>query len=133
MSDNPPERMFVVPATPAEQLEADVTKLCDLLADYLEARDGRRPTSTTMRWTRDMRLLLQRGPTGVERHPEEAAVVEAVIRATFECETWWSETISDPGFLRKHYLRIGRAAGEASRKHQKSAAVGDMMERLKAL
>lgn len=75
---------------------------------------GRRKR-VTLNWQRDMRLLIERGPLGFDPAPEPADRIARVIEATFGYETWWATRITDPKFLRKHYVRIVQAADEAAR------------------
>jgi hypothetical protein len=109
-----------------------VDALCARLADHLEARNGRRPT-VTVKWRRDMRLLCERGPLGHAAQAVDTAEVALVVEATFDHETWWADRITDPGFLRKHYLRIGREAAAASRKGTASPKAAALIAKLRDL
>lgn len=109
-----------------------VEALCQRLADILGERNGRRPT-VTVKWRRDMRLLCERGPLGHAAQAVDTAEVQAIMEATFTHETWWADRITDPGFLRKHYLRIGREAAAASRKGSASPKAAALIAKLRDL
>ena len=108
-----------LPPSQDEQVEA----LCAMLADLIASGVGRRPT-ITMKWRRDMRLLVQRGPTGFAPQALDPSRVAAVLQVTFTAGTWWADKVRDPGFLRKHWARI---AAESDRVRMPSAATVDLV------
>ena len=127
------DALFPVPIEPT--IDDVARDLCATLAAHVGERTGWTPTVSVV-WIRDMRLLLQRGPTGMQPRPLDPAEVRAVIDLTFRHETWWSDTLETPGFLRKHYLRIGKAAAERERAAPKARDKADVLaiiDRLAAL
>lgn len=96
----------------------DVQALCQLLAERIGAHGDHPPPKVTDGWLKDMRLLVDRGPTG-QGTPENlgAEKVETGIRFLFEhladpgsngfC---WANQVQSPKALRKHWLKIRQAA-----------------------
>ncbi len=95
--------------------DAQAGRLCRLLADAVEQHRGTRPTVSS-RWTKDMGLLLRKGPKGVDGSPPTVEVVEQMIVGVFTrlnepqakgfC---WADQIRSAGALRDHWDQLSLA------------------------
>lgn len=101
---------------------SDVARLCEVLADAVEAHGKVGRPQIKPRWHEDMRLLLSRGPTDVEPTPVEPERVERAIRVVFSqfavpdpgSSFCWADQVRSPGALRKHWTAIRLAAKSAA-------------------
>lgn len=104
-------------STPAGADAATIDDLCAQLADAIERHGQVGRPKISSAWRRDMRLLLQRGPTDLEE--PRAIAPEQVARGiayTFErladpgsdgfC---WADQVRSPGALRRHWLKLAEA------------------------
>lgn len=111
------------PTSSVDDADTSIVELCDLLADRVHAlRGGVDRPAVTGRWCRDMRLLVERGPLGVDK-PESMTVenVRRAIEYTFDelaepgadgfC---WARQVQSPHALRKHLPKLREAARRAS-------------------
>ena len=105
--------------------------LCAYLAQRIGERTGFTPNHDLMSWHRAMRLLMEKGPTGVDQ-PLDAAYVKLTIDRTYDNETWWADKITHPDFLRKHFPRIAQAARESvpAVPVEQKAAAADVLRNL---
>lgn len=98
---------------------ADVEDLCRHLADRIEGYHPERARpKVTDKWRRDMRLLVDRGPLGVDDpRPVPPAKVRSSIDVVFDdlaeptgrggfC---WAAQIRSPGALRDHWSQLSEA------------------------
>lgn len=105
-------------------------QLCTALADaverYRDGAQGGRP-SITAKWSKDMRLLLERGPLGADQavaiKPERvAACIAVVFRELAEPQGstgfCWAKNVQSPGALRKHWWQIYAAARDQRQRSQ---------------
>ena len=108
----------------------DAVALCELLAErILNHRGGEGAPRVTSTWTRDMGLLLRRGPLGIsDAKPLTYARVMAAINYTFEHLSepgrdgfCWADQIQSPGGLRRKYQQIR----DERRKRERSEAKHD--------
>ena len=97
--------------TQEKSADADVARLCELLAAKITERSGKTP-KIGQRWHTDMRLLIERGPTEwakPERIPPEkvARLVEYVFRHDDRNGTFcWADQVRSPDALRRHWEKL---------------------------
>lgn len=104
----------------------EIHQLCELLADRITDHrpTGARP-AITKRWTNDMRLLVERGPTGrATPHPIPPDKVTTAIRHIFDRMAdpsptgfCWADQIQSPAALRKHWDKLAQAARSNATTH----------------
>lgn len=105
-----------------------ITNLCNLLATSIDAhRLGTGRPKITKAWERDMRLLIERGPLGVE--PVRGVAPDVIARAiTFVFEHLadpgrdgfcWADQVQSPNALRRHWPKLV----DAKRKQEAGAGV----------
>jgi hypothetical protein len=92
-----------------------ITNLCNLLATSIELHRGgtNRPT-VSKAWERDMRLLIERGPVGVDgAHGIGPDVIARAIAFVFEHladpgrdKFCWADQVQSPNALRRHWPKL---------------------------
>jgi hypothetical protein len=105
-------------ASTALSVRDEISELCDELADAVERfRGGMRPT-VTKTWHRDMRLLVERGATGIAPAPIPPERVRNCIRVLFTVLDkpegprgfCWAGVVEAPSGLREKWVKIYEAA-----------------------
>jgi len=117
--------------------EVQAGRLCRLLADAVETHRGTRPTIGA-RWTKDMGLLLRRGPKGVEGPPPSVEDVATMIDAVFSrlnqpdrkgfC---WADQIRSASALRDHWDQLALAVKRTAPTAPTDDAVADAVRQMK--
>lgn len=93
----------------------EVMDLCELLATRIEHYVGGSRPKITLKWKKDMDLLLRRGPSGIDTpEPLTAVKVHNTINAVFDdlaepndngfC---WAKNVQSSSALRKHWVQMG--------------------------
>lgn len=104
-----------------------IGRLCDQLADRVaEHMTAPRP-AVTKRWRTDMRLLIERGPLGIDKPepipPERverciAFVFEHLATPTGRTRFCWANQVRSPHALREHWAQLLRAAKDTQHRER---------------
>lgn len=146
LEEEPEEEQEVGDTSPTIVVDpAAVDRLCHDLADRMAELhpDGARP-KVTDRWRRDMRLLIERGPAGVEDPaPIDPDVVARRLHRVFtelavpaDNGFCWAAIIRSPGGLRDKWTQISAAVtpprATATASDKTAAAAAAQYERVEA-
>lgn len=106
----------------------EIRALCEQLADRIhQHRGGEDRPRVTARWVRDMRLLVERGPLGVD-DPREIPVEKVASSIDYLYARLadpdgggfcWADVVRSPNALRKHWPKMRDAA-----RRQQATTVG---------
>lgn len=125
------------PLATTDDADAQAGRLCRLLAEAIDRHRGTKPSIGT-RWTKDMGLLLRRGPKGIEGPPPSVEDVATMIDIVFTrlndpdrkgfC---WADQIRSAGALRDHWDQLSLAVKRSKPPEPPDDQVADAIRQLK--